>query len=72
MRDLLDLAYHLKIEAKPDALIVGDDSLKTLKSEQNYDASIVPLPDYRNSDFEKTENILKNKGEKLINSQEMM
>ena len=52
-RDLLDLAYHLKIETKPDALIVGDDSLKTLKSDQKYDASIVPLFDYRNSDFEK-------------------
>ena len=54
LRDLLDLAYHLKIEAKPDVLIVGDDSLKTLKSEQKFDASIVPLSDYRNSDFEKT------------------
>ena len=52
-RDLLDLAYHLKIETKSDALIVADDSLKTLKSEQKYDASIVPLSDYRNSDFEK-------------------
>ena len=54
LTDLLDLAYHLKTETEPDALIVGDDSLKTLKSEQKYDASIVPLSEYRNSDFEKT------------------
>ncbi len=51
--DLLDLAYHLKTEIEPDALIVGDDSLQTLKSDQKYEASIIPLSDYRNSDFER-------------------
>ena len=51
-RDLLNLAYQLKIEACPDALIVGDDSLKTLKSEQKYGADIVPLSEYRDSVFE--------------------
>ncbi len=51
--NLLDLAYQLKIDTQTDALIVGDNSLKTLKSAQKFDASIILLSDYRNSDFEK-------------------
>lgn len=51
--NLLDLAYYLKTKTGSDALIVGDDSLQTLKSEAKYDASIVPLSEYRDSNFEK-------------------
>jgi hypothetical protein len=50
--DLLGLAYRLKTDTKVDALIVGDGSLKTLKSEQKHVADIVPLSEYRDSDFE--------------------
>lgn len=50
--NLLDLTYQLKTDTEADALIVGDDSLKTLKSEQKYGADIVPLSEYRDSDFE--------------------
>ncbi len=51
--DLLGLAYHLKTDTEADALIVGQDGLKTLKSEQKYKSDIVPLSEYRESDFEK-------------------
>ena len=50
--NLLDLAYQLKTDTKADALIVGDDSLQTLKSEQKYVRDIVPLSEYRDSNFE--------------------
>ncbi len=52
--NLLDLAFHLKMNTQTDALIVGDDSLQTLKSAQKVDTRIIPLSDYRDSDFEKT------------------
>ena len=51
--NLLDLALQLKTDTEADALIVGQDSLKTLKSEQKYKSDIVPLSEYRESDFEK-------------------
>ena len=51
--DLLDLAYHLKTNTKADALIVGDESLKTLKSDQRHEGGIIPLSEYRDSNFEK-------------------
>lgn len=50
---LLDLAYHLKTHTKADGLIVGSESLETLKSEQRLGGSIVPLSEYRDSDFER-------------------
>lgn len=50
---LLDLAYHLKADTGADALVVGDESLETLKSDQKHGADIVPLSEYRDSDFEK-------------------
>jgi hypothetical protein len=50
--NLLDLAFQLKTDTKADALIVGEDSLKTLKSEQKHGGDIVPLSEYRDSDFE--------------------
>lgn len=51
--NLLDLADHLKKDTQADALVVGDESLKTLKSDQRYGADIVPLSEYRDSSFEK-------------------
>ena len=50
--NLLDLAYHLKTGTKADALVVGDESLKTLKSDPKHSDGIVPLSEYRDSDFE--------------------
>ena len=51
--DLLKLAYEVKEDSKADALIIGDESLQILQSEQKNDSSVVLLSDYRNSDFEK-------------------
>jgi hypothetical protein len=50
--NLLDLAYNLKADTKVDALIVGNESLETLKSDRRFNGSIVPLSEYRDSDFE--------------------
>lgn len=52
-QDLLDLAYHLKTVSEADALIVRSESLKTLNSDGRYGADIVPLSEYRDSDFER-------------------
>ena len=49
---LLDLAYHLKTDTETDVLIVSDKSLETLKLQRRYDKDIVPLSEYRDSDFE--------------------
>ena len=49
---LLDLAYHLKMDTKTDALIVGKESLETLKSDRRFNESIIPLSEYRDSVFE--------------------
>ena len=54
---LLDLAYHLKTDTKTDALIVGKESLETLKSDGRFSESIVPLSEYRDSDFEESREI---------------
>lgn len=51
--NLLDLALQLKTDTDADVLIVGEDSLKTLKAAQKENADIVPLSDYRDSNFEK-------------------
>ncbi len=51
--DLLKLTYELREDSEADALIVGDESLKTIQSEGKDDSSVVLLSDYRNSDFEK-------------------
>ena len=50
--NLLDLAYHLKTSTKANAFVVGDDSLETLRSTQRYDEDIIPLSEYRDSNFE--------------------
>ena len=49
---LLDLAYHLKKDTEADALIVSEKSLEILKTERKYDQDIIPLSEYRDSDFE--------------------
>ncbi len=51
--DLLNLARRLKIDTEVDALIVSEQSLETLMSEQECDESVIPLSGYRNSNFEK-------------------
>lgn len=50
--NLLDLAYHLKTDTETDALIVGNESLETLKSDGRFSQTIIPLSEYRDSDFE--------------------
>ena len=52
-RSLLDLAYHLKTVSKADALIVESEGIKKLNAEQKYGTDIVPLSEYRDSDFER-------------------
>ncbi len=47
---LLELGYNLRTDTEADALIVGDDSLKTLKAAR---ADVIPLSGYRTSTFEK-------------------
>ena len=51
--DLLKLAYCLKKDTKADVLIASPQSLETLKSKEKYDESVVPLSEYRDSNFEK-------------------
>lgn len=50
---LLDLAYRLKTDTQSDALVVGRKSLDILKSDGRLSEEIVPLSEYRDSDFEK-------------------
>lgn len=50
---LLDLAYHLKTDTGVDALVVGKESLETLKSDRRFNERIIPLSEYRDSNFEK-------------------
>ena len=50
--NLLDLAYHLKGLTEADALVVGQNSLETLESDHRYNGDIIPLSEYRDSDFE--------------------
>ena len=49
---LLDLAYHLKVDTKVDALVVGNESLEILKSTHRDGEGVVPLSEYHDSDFE--------------------
>lgn len=51
--DLLDLATHLKRVTKADGLIVSNKSLEMLKSKQISSKNVVPLSEYRDSNFEK-------------------
>ena len=47
----LDLAYHLKTETEADALIVADDNF--LRGDSKSWEDLVPLSEYRESNFEK-------------------
>ena len=49
---LLDLVYRVKVDTEVDALIVGNHSLEILKSTHRDGEGIVPLSEYRDSDFE--------------------
>ena len=49
---LLDLAYRVKVDTEADALIVGNTSLEILKSTHRDGEGIIPLSEYRDSDFE--------------------
>ena len=49
---LLDLAYRVQVDTEADALIVGNHSLGILKSTHRDSKGIVPLFEYRDSDFE--------------------
>ncbi len=57
----LDLAYHLKTDTRADALIVGKESLETLQSDRRFNESIIPLSEYRDSDFEASRQRYENK-----------
>lgn len=49
---LLDLAYRLKADTEADVLIIGNHSLEVLKSTHRDGEGIIPLSEYRDSDFE--------------------
>lgn len=49
----LDLAYHLRDDTGADALVVGKESIETLKSDSRFKDGIVSLSEYQDSDFEK-------------------
>ena len=51
--DLLDLTCHLKRDTEPDGLIVGDENFEKLRFDPEHRHGIVPLSEYRDSDFEK-------------------
>ena len=51
--NLLNLAYSLKTFTKADALIVANESLERLKSDQRHSENIILLSEYRDSNFEK-------------------
>lgn len=51
--DLLDLTYHLKTVSEADALIVRNQGLEVPNTSQQSGPDIVPLSEYRDSNFEK-------------------
>ena len=52
-RDLLDLTCHLKKDTEPDGLLVGDKNFEKLRFDPEHRHGIVPLSEYRDSNFEK-------------------
>ena len=52
-RDLLDLTCHLKRDTEPDSLIVGNKNFEKLRFDPEHRHRIVPLSEYRDSNFEK-------------------
>ena len=51
--DLLDLTCHLKRDTEPDGLIVGSENFEKLRFDPEHRHGIVPLSEYRDSNFEK-------------------
>ena len=52
-QELLDLICHLKTHTKTDALIVGSENFEKLRFDPEHRHGIVPLFEYRDSNFEK-------------------
>ena len=51
--NLLEIACNLKTETETDGLIVGSENFGKLRFHPEHRHGIVPLPEYRDSDFEK-------------------
>ena len=51
--DLLDLTCHLKADTEADGLIVGGKNFEILRFDPKHSDGVVPLSEYRDSDFEK-------------------
>ena len=51
--NLLGIACDLKIDTEADGLIVGNNNFEALRFNPKYSDGIVPLSEYRDSDFEK-------------------
>ncbi len=51
--NLLEIACNLKTETETDGLIVGDENFGKLRFHPEHRHGIVPLSEYRDSDFEK-------------------
>ena len=51
--NLLEIACNLKTETETDGLIVGSESFEKLRFHPEHRHGIVPLSEYRDSDFEK-------------------
>lgn len=51
--NLLEIACNLKTETETDGLIVGDENFEKLRFHPEHRHGIVPLSEYRDSDFEK-------------------
>lgn len=52
-RDLLDLTCYLKKDTEPDGLFVGNENFEKLRFDPEHRYGIVPLAEYRDSNFEK-------------------
>ena len=53
LADLLNLTCVLKTDTEADGLIVGDENFEKLRFHPEHKHGIVPLSEYRDSDFEK-------------------
>ena len=53
LADLLDLTCALKKDTEPDGLIVADENFEKLRFDPEHRHGVVPLSEYRDSDFEK-------------------
>ena len=51
--NLLEIACNLKAKTETDGLIVGNENFKKLRFDPEHRHGIVPLSEYRDSDFEK-------------------